>query len=110
MLRQRDPRQKDARHLDFIRSQPCAICGGIDTEAAHIRTESLAHGKRETGGGERPSDKWAVPLCNRHHTEQHSMNEMAFWKKYGIDPFMLAIRLREVAPQRTASRPIERRT
>lgn len=94
MLRQREPRQRDNRHLELIRSLPCCICGGIDTEAAHIRTASLAHEKRETGRSEKPSDKWTVPLCNRHHAEQHSMNEMAFWKKYGIDPFMLAIRLR----------------
>ena len=93
-LRQREPRQKDARHLDFIRSQPCCICGDdTSTEAAHIRTESLAHNKRETGRAEKPSDKWALPLCNRHHREQHTMNEMAFWKRYEIDPFMTAIGL-----------------
>jgi hypothetical protein len=93
-LRQREPRQRDERHLDFIRSLPCCICGGIDTEAAHIRTASLAHGKQHTGMAEKPSDKWALPLCNAHHREQHSMNEMAFWKKYEIDPFMLAIKMR----------------
>jgi hypothetical protein len=93
-LRQREARQRDERHLDFIRSLPCCICGGIDTEAAHIRTASLAHGKQHTGMAEKPSDKWALPLCNRHHTEQHSMAELRFWKKYGIDPFLLAISLR----------------
>lgn len=96
-LRQRQPREKDARHLDFIRSQPCCICGGIDVEAAHIRTSAINLGKRPTGGAEKPSDKWVLPLCNRHHAEQHKMNEMAFWKKYGIDPFMLAITLKERA-------------
>jgi len=95
MLRQREPRQRDERHLDYIRSLPCCICGGIDTEAAHIRTASLAHGKQHTGMAEKPSDKWALPLCNRHHNEQHSMNELAFWKQYDIDPFMLAITLRD---------------
>lgn len=94
MLRQREPRQKDAKRLAWLRTQPCVICGGIDTEAAHIRTASLAHGKPHTGMAEKPSDKWALPLCNRHHTEQHTMNELAFWKQYGIDPFMLAIKLR----------------
>jgi hypothetical protein len=55
---------------------------------------SLENGKLHTGMSEKSSDKWAVPLCNRHHREQHTMNEMAFWKKHGIDPFMLAITLR----------------
>jgi hypothetical protein len=93
-LRQREPRQRDERHLDYIRSLPCCICGGIDTEAAHIRTASLEHGKQHTGMAEKPSDKWALPLCNRHHTEQHTMNEMKFWAKYGINPFILAMILR----------------
>ena len=94
-LRQRQPRQRDERHLDYIRSLPCAICkDDTSTEAAHIRTASLAHGKNATGMQEKSSDKWALPLCNRHHREQHTMNEMAFWKKYGIDPFMLALSLR----------------
>ena len=93
MLRQREPRIKDNKHLDYIRSLPCCICGGINTEAAHIRTANIDLGKRETGKAEKPSDKWTVPLCNKHHREQHTMNEMAFWESYWIDPFMLAITL-----------------
>lgn len=92
-LRQKEPRVKNERHLNYIRSLPCCICGGIDTEAAHIRTASLSHGKRETGRAEKPSDKWALPLCHAHHLEQHTMNEMKFWAIHGIDPFMLAISL-----------------
>lgn len=94
-LRQRQPREKNAKHLDFIRSLPCCICGGIDTEAAHIRTASLEHGKDHTGMAEKPSDKWAVPLCNKHHREQHHVgDELKFWDFHGINPFLLAISLK----------------
>lgn len=94
-LRQREPRIKDNKHLDFIRSLPCCICGDdTGTEAAHIRTGSDAHGKNPTGMQEKSSDKWALPLCNRHHREQHAMAELKFWAKYGIEPFMLAITLK----------------
>ena len=93
-LRQREPRIRDEKHLDYIRSLPCCICGGIDTEAAHIRTASLGHQKPHTGMAEKPSDKWTLPLCNHHHRQQHAMNELKFWAKYGIDPFLLAIKLR----------------
>ena len=95
-LRQREPRQKDARHLDFIRSQPCCICGdNTSTEAAHLRTPNLVLGKDDGGWG-RPSDQWATPLCSRCHREQHEFgNELAWWKSKGIDPFMLAITLKE---------------
>jgi hypothetical protein len=93
-LRQRQPREKNERHLAFVRSQPCCICGAINVDAAHIRTASLAHGKRGLGMQEKASDTWTVPLCRPHHDEQHSQNEMSFWKKYGLDPFMIALSIR----------------
>jgi hypothetical protein len=94
-LRQRQPRQKDAKHLDYIRSLPCCVCGdNTSTEAAHIRVASLEHGKNHTGMAEKSSDKWALPLCGECHREQHSMNELKFWASYNINPFTLAIKLR----------------
>jgi len=90
-LRQRQPRETDETHCRYIASLPCEICAGIDVQVAHIRTSNISIGKRDTGGGERPSDKWTLPLCVAHHAEQHTMNELAFWKKYGIDPFMRAL-------------------
>jgi hypothetical protein len=93
-LRQRQPRQKDAKYLDYIRSLPCTICGDdTTTEAAHLRTANIALGKDDHGWG-RPSDKWALPLCGAHHREQHTMNELKFWANYGIDPFIEAMKLR----------------
>lgn len=93
-LRQRQPREKDKKHLDFIRSQPCCICGdNTTTEAAHIRTSNPALGKDDFGWG-RPSDQWATPLCGAHHREQHTMAELKFWAKYGLDPFLIAIQMR----------------
>ena len=94
-LRQRQPRERDEKHLDYIRSLPCCICGEDTTvEAAHIRSASIENGKLHTGMAEKPSDRWALPVCGDHHREQHTMNEMAFWAKYGINPFVLAITLR----------------
>jgi hypothetical protein len=95
-LRQRQPRERNEKHLKFIRSLPCCICGGIDVEAAHIRVGSINHDKASTGMAEKPSDRWTVPLCNRHHREQHTMAELDFWNHYGINPFTLAITLRAI--------------
>jgi hypothetical protein len=94
MLRQREPRQYDQGHLQFIRSQPCCICGdNVSVEAAHLRVGSINDDKPHTGMGEKPSDsKWVLPLCGRHHREQHAAgSEMAWWSSYGIDPFALAM-------------------
>jgi hypothetical protein len=90
----RQPRQHSERHLDFIRGLPCVACqDDTSTEAAHVRFSSLAAGKRQVGKGERPDDKWTVPLCGRHHRIQHQDNERAFWANHQIDPVFLALAL-----------------
>lgn len=85
------PRIKNDKHLDYIRSLPCVVCGNnIETEAAHLRMSCIEIGKRSTGKSEKPSDCWTVPLCGRHHREQHSVSERFFWHEYKIDPFRIA--------------------
>ncbi|WP_265440591.1 putative HNHc nuclease [Bradyrhizobium sp. SEMIA] len=94
-MTERVPRQRDEKYLAYIRTQPCCICGdNTSTEAAHLRAGSISDGKRYTGMQEKSSDKWALPLCGRHHREQHRMNELEFWASYGINPFELAISIR----------------
>lgn len=87
---QRQPRIKDAAHLNFIRRLPCAACGAPPrSDAAHLRAGNIAIGKRHTGKAEKPDDAWTAPLCRPCHTSQHGMNELAFWSALGIDPFDL---------------------
>ncbi|MGF6434355.1 hypothetical protein [Bradyrhizobium elkanii] len=93
-MRQRLFRVHDDKHLDFIRSLPCVCCGNnIQTEAAHLRVTNRKYGKDFTGGGRKPSDRWALPLCSNCHREQHGGNEDAFWRARGINPFVLALSL-----------------
>lgn len=74
-------------------------------------------GKRDTGKSEKPSDRYAVPLCGWHHRDgpeaQHRGGEAAFWTRVGIDPFALAARLYEEytsdRPERTARPPRRRK-
>lgn len=91
---QRQPRERDNKHLAFIRRLPCAACGApAPSDAAHLRAANHAMGKRYTGKAEKPSDKWTTPLCRDCHTHQHSGAELAFWSGLGIDPFTLCQRL-----------------
>ncbi|MEM8636139.1 MAG: hypothetical protein AAGF33_14290 [Pseudomonadota bacterium] len=88
-------KRRDANHLAFLRTLPCAVCGTTkDVEAAHVRAASWRHAKPITGLQIKPADWWAVPLCEWHHRlaprAQHSMNELDFWAEHGIDPFTLA--------------------
>jgi hypothetical protein len=92
--KQKRPRIEDKAHLAFIRTLRCCICGAPNPDPAHIRTASPVHGKRETGGAEKASDKWTVPLCRTHHDEQHAAGtELSWWASKGIDPFGLALAL-----------------
>lgn len=91
---QKQPRQHEKSHLDFIRVLPCLKCGTVGCEAAHVRYGSLPHGKRETGLGEKPSDCWTVPLCVGDHRmnayAQHNSNERVWWAHMRIDPLIVA--------------------
>lgn len=92
--KQKRPRIEDRKHLAFIRSLTCCICGKPRPDPAHIRSANAIYGKRETGGAEKPSDKWVVPLCREHHDQQHAAgNELLWWAASGIDPFGLALAL-----------------
>ena len=88
------PRIRDAAHLAFVATLPCVICGAEGVHVAHIRMGSLPHGKRPTGLGEKPSDRWTVPLCPAHHTDgpdaQHRQGERSWWQSHGIDPLSVA--------------------
>lgn len=103
---ERDPRQRDAPYMGFIASLPCAACmvlGKVKwgVHVAHLRAGSLEHGKRPTGGAEKPSDRWTLPLCPPHHVgdkrvtavSQHAMGELDFWAAFHIDPFGLCLDL-----------------
>lgn len=83
-------RVTDDSHLRWLRTLPSVIDGKRPVEAAHIRFADPAYGKRETGKGEKPDDRWALPLSPELHREQHAGNERLFWAKYGIDPCKVA--------------------
>lgn len=98
VLRQRDPREEDSKHLAFIRTQPCCLpfCKR-EAEPAHLRMNNLAIGKELTGKGEKPHDKFCVPLCPYHHRTgidcQHNSNEKAWWARTGLNPWAIAASL-----------------
>jgi hypothetical protein len=92
--KQKRPRVQDAEHLKWIKTLNCCICGAPGSDPAHIRSASALHGKRDTGGQEKASDKWTTPLCRAHHDEQHDAgNELLWWASKGVDPFGLALAL-----------------
>lgn len=94
-LRQRQPRVEDKAFLAFVRAHRCCACRAVPpVQAAHIRVGSRAHQKRPTGIGEKPGDRWSVPLCVDCHLDGpgalHKVGEEPFWRAAAVDPFALA--------------------
>ena len=81
-------RERDNGFLAFVRRQPCAArhLGGCEgrIDPAHIRFGTPD--RPNPGMGRKNHDRWCNPLCRKHHEEQHSMKEQAFWARVGIDP------------------------
>jgi hypothetical protein len=77
-----EPRRiRDRDHVRYVAKQPCLICGRQPCDAHHLRfAQSRALGRKV-------SDEFIVPLCRGHHREVHRVgDEVAWWKKAGIDP------------------------
>jgi len=91
------PRIKQGRvenpaHLDRLRRFGCWACrvdgkGWHAAEPHHPRTG----GKDGAGAGQRAPDEDAIPLCSRHHNEQHPdslsihRNPIEFRDRYGTE-------------------------
>jgi hypothetical protein len=84
------PREKSEPHLKFVRKLPCLITGKYGVDPAHIRYGDPFYGKPDTGIGQKPHDRWTVPLHREVHIEQHENNEREWWNEIGIDPLQVA--------------------
>lgn len=103
------PRKHDEAHLEFIRGLPCLVCqDNTSTEACHIRFSDSRAAKVNPGVGQKPHDYWTVPLCGRHHREQHDGNEQRFWDSAMIDPIAVAPWLYLVSGDQEAAEAIIR--
>jgi ERF superfamily len=81
-----EPRRiRDRDHVRFVAKRPCLICGRHPADAHHLRfAQSRALGRKV-------SDEFTVPLCRGHHREAHrSVDEVAWWKNFGVDPTVVA--------------------
>ncbi|WP_296203204.1 hypothetical protein [uncultured Hyphomicrobium sp.] len=97
---QRQPRQHHKGYLSALHELPCLRCGTVQfIEAAHIRLTNLEWEERAgvrtgAGAGEKPSDRWTLPLCKDCHREgsdaEHVVGTIAFYDAWGVDPHSIA--------------------
>ena len=78
-------RVRDKKHLRYVASQPCLVCGRSPAQAHHVRFA------QPRAIGRKVSDEWVVPLCATHHRSLHTVgDEKKWWKERGIDPTLHA--------------------
>jgi hypothetical protein len=88
------PQRVWPRHRRWVKSHGCCVpnCNAAIVDFAHLRSASNA------GKGLKPHDAFAVSLCRTHHIEQHSLGEVTFERRYGIDLQALAAEFVQRSP------------
>ena len=51
--------------------------------------------------GMKPSDRWCISLCKRHHQQQHEYGEQSFERLYKIDMKAMAEAFYRASPHRS---------
>lgn len=91
-------------HLRFIRAHHCSVpgCASTQIEAAHVR------GGTDGGMGQKPSDRFTLPICADHHREQHNIGEAAFERRHKISMRQIADKLWDISPARKKQEALAR--
>lgn len=78
-------RLRDKDHLQFVRQQPCLICGRQPSDPHHLRFA------QPRAIGLKVSDEFTVPLCRGHHRQLHQAgNEVAWWEDIEVNALEIA--------------------
>lgn len=74
---------ESADYREFVRKQPCFICGRDYTEIpVECHHESMGTGEQEQGG--KCFDLMTLPLCIDHHQERTRLWASEFFMRYGF--------------------------
>ena len=78
-------RYTSKKHLQFVASKPCCMCGSNHTVQAH---HLLKPWDGVRGIALKANDKNVIPLCMDHHTQLHKRgNEEAFFEEHGLSNY-----------------------
>lgn len=77
--------RKNKKYLEFIREQPCMVCGN--------KAEPHHEAFGTSGMGIKGPDTWTVPLCRKCHEKREQRGRDLYWKVIGIDPKLIIMEL-----------------
>ena len=96
------------KHLKFIDTLPCVICGQYGSTHHHIlrvgnkyltakdgEEAFLIPKIKSKGMGTKSDDKFCLPVCPKHHAEAHAVgNDKKYFQEHGIvEPEQFALAL-----------------
>ena len=88
----KEPRPGDGRtHIVWLKSLPCVVCGLRADDPHHLlgNLDGLPKGM-----GRKNEDRWAIPVCRRHHAAAHAAgNDEAWFTEQGVDARAMAASL-----------------
>jgi len=77
------------KYLEYIRKQPCLLCGERRVDADHLETIGMGGDRRKRT----QKDLTCIPLCRKHHQERHAIGNEKVRQKYYIDVWREAFNL-----------------
>ena len=84
-------RTSNKKHLEFVSTLPCCICGKFGVQVHH-----LLRADPKRGAGRKAGDEFVIPLCHHHHQGLHLCGGEGFYLgQHGIDGVALAAKLWE---------------
>ncbi|WP_272677112.1 DUF968 domain-containing protein [Providencia sp. PROV160] len=84
MLKPKPQRWTNDKYLQWVKSQPCCVCGATSDDAHHL----IGHG--QGGMGTKAHDLFTIPLCRIHHSELHK--DPNGWERVHGSQLILLIR------------------
>ncbi len=91
--RMKPKRLQSKKHLEFVASKPCCICGALGVACHHLIGNYGPEGPIR-GWGLRAGDNFVIPLCQKCHGELHANgNERGYLALFGVDGITVASKL-----------------
>lgn len=69
----------------FIKYRTCFICGKQHSDVDHVDAVGMGNNRNKIDH----ANRFYYCLCRTHHTERHTIGEIAFENKYHIKPILL---------------------
>ena len=69
----------------FIKYRTCFICGKQHSDVDHVDAVGMGNNRNTINH----ANRFYYCLCRTHHTERHTIGEIAFENKYHIKPILL---------------------